>query len=125
MSDAASSWQQIAWQQQIIDTPALSDDDDGRYHETLLAQLHQAGAPGLVMPMPFAMPYGDSDLPVAWLRRAQGLIDARGNLTGGGKAVQRMWQTPLQVVQRTATIDSERYDHSPVPELHRLWHEFG
>ncbi len=125
MSDVASNWQQIAWQQQIIDMPALSDDDDGRYHETLLAQLHQAGAPGVVLPMPFAMPYGDSDLPVAWLRRGQALIDARGNLTGGGKAVQRMWQAAPQVGQRTVAIDRERYDHNPVQELHRLWHEFG
>ena len=125
MNDAASTWQQIAWQQQIIDIPALSDDDDGRYHETLLAQLHQAGAPGVVLPMPFVMPQGDRDMPLAWLRRAQALIDARGHLTGGGKAVQRMWQTQPQVVQRTYTIDSERYAHNPVQELHRLWHEFG
>ena len=125
MSDAASSWQQIAWQQQIIDIPALSDDDDGRYHETLLAQLHQVGAPGVVLPMPFVMPQGDSDMPLAWLRRAQGLSDARGNLTSGGKAVQRMLQAAPQVVQRTVAIDRERYEHNSVQELHRLWHEFG
>jgi hypothetical protein len=125
MSHTASNWQQIAWQQQLLDIPALSDDDDGRYHETLLAQLHQTGAPGLVLPMPFAMPYGDSDVPVAWLRRGQALIDARGNLTGGGKAVQRMWQAAPQVGQHTVAIDRERYDHGPVPELHRLWHDFG
>jgi hypothetical protein len=125
MSHTASNWQQIAWQQQLLDIPALSDDDDGRYHETLLAQLHQTGAPGLVLPMPFAMPYGDSDVPVAWLRRGQALIDARGNLTGGGKAVQRMWQAAPQVGQHTVAIDRERYDHGPVPELHRLWHNFG
>ncbi len=125
MNDAASSWQQIAWQQQIIDIPALSDDDDGRYHETLLAQLHQVGAPGVVLPMPFVMPQGDSDMPLAWLRRAQGLSDARGNLTSGGKAVQRMLQAAPQVVQRTVAIDRERYEHNPVQELHRLWHEFG
>jgi hypothetical protein len=75
--------------------------------------------------MPFVLPQGNRDMPLAWLRRAQALIDARGHLTGGGKAVQRMWQTQPQVVQRTSTIDSERYDHNPVQELHRLWHEFG
>lgn len=125
MSQTASTWQQIAWQQQLLDVPALSDDDDGRYHETVLVQLHQAGALGVVLPMPFAMPYGDSDMPLAWLQHVQALIDARGNLTGGGKAVQRILPAQSQVVQRTYTIDSERYNRNPVHALQQLWHDFG
>lgn len=125
MSDTASTWQQIAWQQQIIDIPALSDDDDGRYHETVLAQLHQAGAPGVVLPMPFVMPQGDRDMPLAWLRRAQALIDARGHLTGGGNAVQQLLHANPLYVPRSYAIDRERYEHQPVQELHRLWYDFA
>jgi hypothetical protein len=124
-SPTTSTWQQIDWQQQLIDIPALSNDDDGRYHETVLAQLHRAGAPGLVMPMPFALPYGDTDMPIAWLRRIQPLVDARGHLTSGGTAVQHMAQAQPPIVQRTYSIDSERYNHDAVRELQRLWHEFN
>ncbi|NBU64766.1 MAG: hypothetical protein EBS29_09735 [Chloroflexia bacterium] len=125
MSPTASNWQQIVWQQQLLDIPALSDDDDGRYHETLLTQLQQAGAHGAVLPMPFAMPNGDSDMPIAWLRHVQSLLDTRGHLTGGGTAVQQMLQAQAQVVQRTYPIDSERYYYDPVQTLQRWWQEFG
>ena len=91
----------------------------------MLAQLQHAGAPGVVLPMPFAMPNGDSDFPIAWLRQAQSLIDARGHLTGGGTAVQRLLQAQAQVVQRTYTVDSERYYHDPVRTLQQWWQEFG
>jgi hypothetical protein len=125
VSHGASTWQQIDWQQTLLDTPALSGDDDGRYHEVVLAQMQHAGAPGVVLPMPFAMPNGDSDFPIAWLRQAQSLIDARGHLTGGGTAVQRLLQAQAQVVQRTYTVDSERYYHDPVRTLQQWWQEFG
>ncbi len=123
LSTTVSNWQQIAWQQQILDIPALSDEDDGKYHEAVLAQLHQAGAPGVIMPMPFAMPHGNTDISLPWLRHAQSLIDARGNLTGGGQALQQMLQKSPMIVPCRYAIDRERYDYHPVQELQRLWQE--
>lgn len=125
ISDTASTWQQIAWQQQRIDIPALSDNDNARYHETTLAHLHQAGAPRVILPVPFAMPYGDNDNPLAWLQRAQPLINARGHLTGGGTATQQLLQAHPLCAQRTYAIDNERYNRHPVLELQRLWREFA